>query len=217
MTPIQKLSTMALVMLMFILSTYFFPAIPNPHPTLPNHSLIQAPMGKAVATSNLFHPVKSQAETPPANPTPETPPANPTPETPQINVDDPSEVETTIQELTDVTAYTIRDVMTHILVALGAILLVLLGAVGAISYIALKFLHRSVTPEAVKDIFLLGVSKGVEGLTDVAKRVPIPYELDDKFVGAIASGVGRYFAEIGYTPTASKQADPPPDTVPLGG
>jgi hypothetical protein len=134
-----------------------------------------------------------------------------------VNVDDPTGVEDVTQALTDVTAYTLRDVLTHVLVALGAILLAILGAVGTITYIALKFVHRSVTPEAVKDIFLLGVSKGVEGLTDVAKRLPMPYELDDKFIGAIASGVGRYFAEIGYTPTPTKPTDPPPDTVPLGG
>lgn len=78
------------------------------------------------------------------------------------------------------------------------------------------------TPEAVKDIFLLGVSKGVEGLTDVAKHVPMPYELDDKFVGAIASRVGWYFVEIGYTPNGdavplSEKKIPSPDTVPLGG
>lgn len=141
-----------------------------------------------------------------------------------LQVDDPSGVEDVVQELTDVSAYTIRDVITHVLVALGAILLVLLGAVGTIAYIALKFVHRSVTPDAVKDIFLLGVSKGVEGLTDVAKRVPMPFELDDKFIGAIASGVGRYFAEIGYIPNGDKakipppeDKAPPPDAVPLGG
>ncbi|MCL4252353.1 MAG: hypothetical protein KJ043_01070 [Anaerolineae bacterium] len=77
------------------------------------------------------------------------------------------------------------------------------------SYIALKFLHRSVTPEAVKDIFLLGVHKGVEGLTDVAKRVSMPFELDDKFIGAIAREAGRYFAEIGYTPIPTKPTHPP--------
>jgi len=147
---------------------------------------------------------------------------NPTQEIPPINVDDPTGVEGVTQELTDVTAYTIRDVLTQVLVALGAILLALLGAVGTITYIALKFVHRSVTPEAVKDIFLLGVDKGVQGLTDVAKRVPIPFELDDKLIGAIASGVGRYFTEIGYVPT-NQRSDPPvdkappPDTVPLGG
>ncbi len=141
-------------------------------------------------------------------------------------MDEPSGVEAgVIQELTDVSAYTLRDVITHVLGALGAILVVLLGAIGSIAYIALKFLHGSVTPEAVKDIFLLGVSKGVEGLTDVAKRVPVPFELDDKFIDAIARGVARYFTEIGYNPNGGdKDKIPPPenktqplDAVPLGG
>lgn len=160
--------------------------------------------------------MKSQTETPPANPTQEVPP---------VNVDDPTGVEGVTQELTDVTAYTLIDVLMRVLVALGAILVVLLTAVGTITYIALKFVHRSVTPEAVKDIFLLGVDKGMQGLTDAAKRLQMPYELDDKFIGAIASGVGRYFAEIGYTPNGNKDTPvpppetkkPPTDATPLGG
>ncbi|MDX2079020.1 MAG: hypothetical protein SFZ02_21490 [bacterium] len=50
----------------------------------------------------------------------------------------------------------------------------------------------------------------------MTKRLPFPYEIDDKLAGAIASGIGRYLTEIGFTPPTS-HADPLPGSVPLGG
>lgn len=142
----------------------------------------------------------------------------------EILADDPSGVEsvavdsvpTVTEELTQVMATTLRDSVLAVLLVAGTVFGLLSGALATIVYSALKFTHQSVTPEAVKDIFLLGVQKGAEGLVDVTNRLPMPYELDDKLALAIASGVGRYFAEIGFT-APSTRTDPPPDSVPLGG
>jgi hypothetical protein len=111
---------------------------------------------------------------------------------------------------------TLRDSVLAVLVVAGTVFGLLSGALATIVYIALKFTHKSVTPEAVKDIFLLGVQKGAEGLVDVSKRLPFPYEIDDKLAGAIASGVGRYLSEIGFTPPTT-HTDPPPESVLLEG
>lgn len=146
-------------------------------------------------------------------------PVTPTVEMTDISVDDPSGVEsvpTVSEELTQVMNTTLRDTVLAVLVVAGTVFGLLAGALATIVYIALKFTHKSVTPEAVKDIFLLGVQKGAEGLVDATKRLPFPYEIDDKLAGAIAGGVGRYLTEIGFIPPTS-HADPPPDSVPLGG
>jgi hypothetical protein len=130
-------------------------------------------------------------------------------EAPQIlPVDDPSGVEyvlddavpTVTEELTQVMNTTLRDSVLAVLVVAGTVFGLLSGALATIVYIALKFAHKSVTPDAVKDIFLLGVQKGAEGLVDVTKRLDLPYEIDDKLAGAIASGVNRYLTEIGFNP-----------------
>ena len=143
----------------------------------------------------------------------------PIPTAEMLAVDDPSGVESVLtvsEELTHVMNTTLRDSVLAVLVVAGTVFGLLSGALATIVYIALKFTHKSVTPEAVKDIFLLGVQKGAEGLVDVSKRLPFPYEIDDKLAVAIASGVGRYLKEIGFIPPTT-HADPPPDTVPLGG